>query len=75
MEKSDRLTHLVLLAAGAAIVAIAISQLRTKHQTVVATAKSIHDQLDALDPVARGAVIARLTSGAAKDVQARLGRT
>jgi hypothetical protein len=46
-------------------------QLRAKRQTVEATAQDIHDQLDALDPVTRSAVIARLTGDAAKDLKER----
>jgi hypothetical protein len=74
MSASNRLIQLALLLAGAAIAAVAIVQLRVKRETVEVTAQSIHDQLDALDPVTRGAVIARLTRDAAKEVQAQRGR-
>ena len=74
MGESNRLIQLVLLVTGAAIVAVAIAQLRAKREAVEVTAQGIHDQLDELDPVTRSAVIARLTIDAAKDVEARLGR-
>jgi hypothetical protein len=53
------------------IAAVAIGGLRTKRRTVDVTAQAIHDQLDALDPVTRGAVIARLTAEAVRDAKAR----
>ena len=75
MSASNRLIQLALLLAGAAIAVVAIvQQLRGKRETAEVTAQSIQDQLDALDPVTRGAVIARLTQGAAKEVQALRGR-
>jgi DNA repair ATPase RecN len=74
MDDSNRIVQLILLAAAAAIAAVAVSQLRVKRRTVEATAQGIHDQLDALDPITRAAVIARLTAGAVKDVRARAGR-
>jgi hypothetical protein len=74
MGESNRLIRLVLLVTGAAIVAVAIAQLRAKREAVEVTTQRIHDQLDELDPVTRSAVIARLTKDAANDVEARLGR-
>jgi hypothetical protein len=74
MSASNRLIQLALLLAAAAIAVVAIV-LRGKRETVDVTAQSIQDQLDALDPVTRGAVIARLTKDAAKEVQALRGRT
>ena len=75
MSASNRLIQLALLLAGAAIAVVAIvQQLRGKRETAEVTAQSIQDQLDALDPVTRGAVIARLTKDAAKEVQALRGR-
>lgn len=71
MADSNRFIHLVLLAAAAMIAAVAIGGLRTKRRTVDVTAQAIHDQLDALDPVTRGAVIARLTAEAVRDAKAR----
>jgi hypothetical protein len=71
MEHSNRLIKLSLFAAAAAIAAFAVVRLRAKRQTVEVTAQGIHDQLDALDPVMRSAVIARLTADAVKDVKER----
>ena len=72
MTSSNRLGNLLLLAAGLAVVAIAITRLRLRHQLVTSSVQQIHDQLDALDPLTRGAVIARLTADAARDVHSRL---
>jgi hypothetical protein len=74
MSASNRLIQLALLLAAAAIAVVAVV-LRGKRETVEVTAQSIQNQLDALDPVTRGAVIARLTKDAAKEVQALRGRT
>ena len=74
MSASNRLIQLALLMAGAAIAVVAIV-LRGKPETAEVTAQSIQDQLDALDPVTRGEVIARLTKDAAKEVRALRGRT
>ena len=74
MSASNRLIQLALLLAGAAIAVVAIV-LRGKRETAEVTAQSIQDQLDALDPVTRGAVIARLTKDAAKEVRELRGRT
>ena len=71
MEHSNRLIKLMLFAAAAAIAGFAVVQLRAKRRTVEVTAQGIHDQLDALDPVTRGAVIARLTADAVKDIKER----
>jgi ABC-type uncharacterized transport system substrate-binding protein len=71
MEHSNRSIKLMLFAAAAAIAAFAVVQLRAKRRTVDVTAQGIHDQLDALDPVMRSAVIARLTADAVKDVKER----
>jgi hypothetical protein len=74
MSASNRFIQLALLLAGAAIAVVTIVQLRGKRETAEVTAQSIQDQLDALDPVTRGAVIARLTKDAAKEVQALRGQ-
>jgi len=49
--------------------AVAASQLSEKRQTVKLTVENIHEQLDALDPVTRAAVIARLSSDEVKKVR------
>ena len=62
MSLSPRLIRAALLAAAAVALAAAAVQLRGKRQTAELTADSIQAQLDALDPVTRAAVIARLSS-------------
>jgi hypothetical protein len=59
----------VLLVAAAAVLAAAAALLRDKRQTAELTVDDIHEQLDALDPVTRAAVIARLTSDEVKKVR------
>jgi hypothetical protein len=59
----------LLLAAAAAALAFAAYQLREKHQVAEAVVQNIHDQLDALDPATRAAVVARLTSDEVKKVR------
>ena len=58
-----------LLAVAAAALAAAACLLREKHQEAVAAMQNIQDQLDALDPATRAAVIARLTSDEVKRVR------
>jgi hypothetical protein len=62
MGSSTRIIRAVLLAAAAAALAVAAAQLRDKRETAELTVDSIQEQLDALDPVTRAAVVARLTS-------------
>ena len=62
MSVSTRIIRGALLAAAAAVLAAAAYQLREKHQEAKLTVQNIHDQLDALDPATRAAVVARLTS-------------
>jgi len=66
MNLSPRVIRVVLLAAAAAALAFAAAQIREEHQAVDLTVDDIHAQLDALDPVTRAAVVARLTSDEAK---------
>ena len=56
---------------GAAVaLAAAAYLLREKHQEAEAAVQDIQDQLDALDPATRAAVIARLTADEVKKVRA-----
>jgi hypothetical protein len=71
MGSSTRIIRAVLLAAAAAALAFAAAQLRAKRETAELTADSIHEQLDALDPVSRAAVVARLTSDEVEKVRSR----
>jgi hypothetical protein len=61
----------VLLVAAAAVLAVAAALLRDKRQTAELTVDNIHEQLDALDPATRAAVIARLSSDEVKKVRDR----
>ena len=71
MSPSTRIIRAVLLVAAAAILAAAAAQLRDKRQTAQLTVENIQEQLDALDPVTRAAVIARLSSDEVKKVRDR----
>jgi hypothetical protein len=69
MSVPTRIIRGALLAAAAAVLAAAAYQLREKHQEAELTVQNIHDQLDALDPATRAAVVARLTSDEGKKVR------
>jgi hypothetical protein len=69
MIPSRRITRAALLAVAAAVLVVAVTQLRDKRQSAELTVQNIHDQLDALDPVTRAAVIARLSSDEVKKVR------
>ena len=68
-----RLTEEGRRQARAAAVALAAAAylLREKHQEAEAAVQNIQDQLDALDPATRAAVIARLTSDEVKKVRGK----
>src|SRR6516164_7837232 len=63
MGMSKRGVRAVLLVAAAAY------QLREKHQEAELAVQNINDQLDALDPATRAAVITRLTAEEVKKVR------
>ena len=71
MNSSARIIREVLLAGAAVALAAAAYLLREKHQESEAAVQSIEDQLDALDPATRAAVVARLTSDAVKKARGR----
>ena len=73
MGSSPRIIRVALLVAAAALLAAAAVQLRDKRQLAEQTVENIHDQLDALDPATRAAVIARLTSDEVKKVRDQRG--
>jgi len=60
-----------LLLAAAAALAVAAVQLRDKRQTAELTVENIEEQINALDPVTRAAVIARLSSDEVKKVRSQ----
>ena len=59
---SPRIIRAGLLVVAAVLLAAAAVQLRDKREAAELTVQNIHDQLDALDPVTRAAVVARLSS-------------
>ena len=69
MNPSTRMIRAALLAVAAVLLAAAAVQLRDKRQVGEATVQNIHEQLDALDPVTRAAVVARLSSDEVKKVR------
>jgi len=69
MGSSTRVIRAALLAAAAVALAAAAFLLREKHQEAEAAVQNIQDQLDALDPATRAAVIARLTSDEVKKIR------
>jgi hypothetical protein len=69
MGMSHRIIRAALLVAAAVALAAAAAQLRDKRQTAELAAEGIQAQLDAMDPVTRAAVIARLTSDEVKKVR------
>ena len=71
MSPSPRLLRALLLVAAAALLAAAAAQLREKRQVAELTVENIQAQLDALDPVSRAAVIARLSSDEVKKVRSQ----
>ncbi|HTQ94330.1 MAG TPA: hypothetical protein VMK84_33040 [Streptosporangiaceae bacterium] len=71
MGSSTRIIRAALLAAAAAALVAAAFLLSEKHQQAEAAVQNIQDQLDALDPATRAAVIARLTSDEVKKVRGK----
>jgi hypothetical protein len=69
MSLAPRLIRAALLVAAAIALAAAAVQIREKRQTAELTVENIQAQLDALDPVTRAAVIARLSSDEVKKVR------
>jgi len=69
MSLSPRIIRAALLVAAAVALVAAAAQLQEKRQLAELTAENIHEQLDALDPVTRAAVIARLSSDEVKKVR------
>ncbi len=69
MGSSTRFIRVALLAAAAVALAAAAAALRERRHEAEQTVQSIHDQLDALDPPTRAAVVARLTADEVKKVR------
>jgi len=68
---STRFIRAALLVAAAFILAAAAAQLRDKRETAELTVEDIHEQLDALDPATRAAVVAKLSADEVKKVRDR----
>jgi hypothetical protein len=68
MSQIGRNLKVVLLAGIAAGIAFAIVKLRHAQALATQTASDIEAQIDALDPVTRAAVVAKLSADAVKDV-------
>jgi hypothetical protein len=68
---STRLIRAALLVAAAFILAVAAAQLRDKREMAELTVEDIHEQLDALDPATRAAVVAKLSADEVKKVRGR----
>ena len=73
MGSSPRLIRAALLVAAAIALVAAAAQIRGKRQMAELTVENIQAQLDALDPVTRAAVIARLSSDEVKKVRDQRG--
>jgi hypothetical protein len=61
----------LFVVAAAALIAAAL-QARERRATIARTAQEIEDQLNALDPVTRAAVIARLGASATQEIKSRV---
>jgi len=71
---SRKVLRAILLAAAGVMLAVAAAQLREKKQLVDLTTQQIEDQIAALDPGTRAAVIGRLTADAARAGRDRFAR-
>jgi hypothetical protein len=71
---AQTISRAVLLAAAAAALVAAAAQLREKRTLADQTVADLEDQIAALDPATRAAVVGRLTSDAAKQAKARIDR-
>jgi type III secretory pathway lipoprotein EscJ len=74
MGESRNILRIVLLVAAAVSLVAAAGLLREKRKIVDVTTQQIEDTISALDPAARAAVIARLTTDAGERVKDRLNR-
>jgi hypothetical protein len=69
VSPSTRIIRAALLAVAAVLLAAAAAQLRDKRQLADRTVENIHEELAALDPATRAAVVARLSSDEVKKVR------
>jgi hypothetical protein len=71
MVSSNRIAQVAVVAVvavAAASLAVAAARLRRKHEVANRTVEDIHRQIDALDPVTRAEVVARLSADEAKHI-------
>jgi hypothetical protein len=66
-----KILRIALLAAAAVALSAADVELQQTRQVADQTANDIEDQLAALDPATRAAVVGRLTADAASEVKGR----
>jgi hypothetical protein len=71
MSRAGRNLKVALLAGTAAGIVFVAVKLRRTQRLAIRTAGDIEAQLDALDPVTKAAVVAKLSADAAKDVKSR----
>jgi predicted mannosyl-3-phosphoglycerate phosphatase (HAD superfamily) len=71
MSRIRRNLKVALLAGIAAGIAFAVIKLRHAQELATQTVGDIEAQIDALDPVTRAAVVAKLTADAVQDVKPR----
>ena len=74
MSRTERNLKVALFAGTATGIAFAVVKLRRTLELATQTADDIEAQIDALGPVTRAAVVAKLSKDAAKDVKARRAR-
>lgn len=69
MSRSKRIVGVTFLVGATVLLAAATAHVvRKKHQQAEAAVQSIEDELDALDPATRAAVVARLGSDEARRI-------
>jgi len=71
VASSKRLIWLALLAGAVAVLIAVLYQLRERRQEAETAVQNIDDELDALDPATRAAVVAKLTSQEVERVRGR----
>lgn len=60
-----------IVAGAAAVMAFVVLKLRDSHSRANRTVDDIETELNALDPITRAAVVARLSADLAKDVKSK----
>ena len=68
---AKRFLWIALLVAAAAVLIAVLNQMREKHEEAETAVQNIDDQLDALDPATRAAVVAKVASQEVDRVRGR----